>query len=222
MSATTSTSTSAARPAASALLTALDPVQNFTGRLSLSACAEPSATLVTCTSPDPKGAIASATFQTFPSLSALYVAYEADVAAMAHTSFTSVENTQNCGSPAPQPMGEISWNHSDQHTLKYSAGQMAAGAVPYDDAAGRMFCIQLPGGGENIIWTQNAGNLLVVAHGAVSHEQVWLWFVSVHHNIAFKGQPTMPGMSMSPSASMKSTKASMAASKLAPMASATR
>jgi hypothetical protein len=179
---------------ASALVTALEPVQDFTGRLTLAACKEPSATLVTCTNPDPKGAIASASFQTFTTLGALYTAYQADVSAMAGKPFRAVENTQNCGSPAPEPMGEISWNHSDQHTLRYSVAQMASGTVPYDIAAGRMFCIQLPGGGENIIWTENFGDLLVVAKGAVSHEQVWLWFVAVHHNVAFKGAPAMPGM----------------------------
>jgi serine/threonine protein kinase len=179
---------------ASALVTALEPVQNFTGRLTLAACKEPSATLVTCTNPDPMGAIASASFQTFTTLDALYTAYQADVSAMAGKPFPAVENTQNCGSPAPQPMGEISWNHSDQHTLRYSVAQMASGTVPYDIAAGRMFCIQLPGGGENIIWTENYGHLLVVAKGDVSHEQVWNWFVTVHHNVAFKGAPAMPGM----------------------------
>jgi hypothetical protein len=190
------TSPTAAKAPVSALETALEPVQDFTGRLNLADCKSPSATFVTCTAPDPKGAIASATFQTFPSLSALYTAYQAEVAAMAGEPFGKVENTQNCGSPAPQPMGEISWNHSDQHTLKYSVAQLASGKVPQDIAAGRMFCMQLSGGGENIIWTQNYGDLLVVAHGAVSHEQVWLWFVAVHHNIAFKGQPAMTGMSM--------------------------
>jgi hypothetical protein len=179
---------------ASALVTALEPVQDFTGRLRLAACKEPNPTLVTCTNPDRQGAIASASFQTFATLSALYTAYQAEVAAMAGKPFAAVENTQNCGSPAPQPMGEISWNHSDQHTLRYSVAQMASGTVPYDIAAGRMFCIQLPGGGENIIWTENYGHLLVVAKGDVSHEQVWLWFVAVHHNVAFKGTPAMPGM----------------------------
>jgi len=179
---------------ASALVSALEPVQNFTGRLSLAACKEPAATEVTCTNPDPKGAIASASFQTFTTLSALYTAYQADVAAMAGKSIRAVVNTQNCGYAAPQPMGEVSWNHSDQHTLKYSVAQMASGTVPTDIAAGRMFCIQLAGGGENIIWTENYGHLLVVAKGAVSHEQVWLWFVAVHHNVAFKGAPAMPGM----------------------------
>jgi serine/threonine protein kinase len=179
---------------ASTLVSALEPVQNFTGRLSLAACKEPSATEVTCTNPDPKGAIASASFQTFTTLGALYTAYQTDVAAMAGKSFRTVVNTQNCGYAAPQPMGEVSWNHSDQHTLKYSVAQMASGTVPTDIAAGRMFCIQLAGGGENIIWTENYGHLLVVAKGAVSHEQVWLWFVAVHHNVAFKGAPAMPGM----------------------------
>ncbi len=91
-------------------------------------------------------------------------------------------------------MGEISWNHSEQHTLKYSVAQMALGMVPDDVASGRMFCIQLPGGGENIIWTQNYGHLLVVAKGDVSHEQVWLWFVAVDHNVAFAERRRMPGM----------------------------
>jgi hypothetical protein len=179
---------------ASALVSALEPVQNFTGRLTLAACKEPAATEVTCTNPDPKGAIASASFQTFTTLGALYTAYQADVAAMARKPFRAVVNTQNCGYAAPQPMGEVSWNHSDQHTLKYSVAQMASGTVPTDIAAGRMFCIQLAGGGENIVWTENYGHLLVVAKGAVSHEQVWLWFVAVHHNVAFKGAPAMPGM----------------------------
>jgi hypothetical protein len=179
---------------ASALVTALEPVQNFTGRLSLAACKEPSATMVTCANPDPKGAIASASFQTYANLGALYAAYQAQVASMAGKSFKAVENTQNCGYAAPQPMGEISWNHSDQHTTRYSVAQMASGRVPYDIAAGRMFCMQLPDGGENIVWTENYGNLLVVAKGAASHEQVWLWFVAVHHNVAFKGAPAMPGM----------------------------
>jgi hypothetical protein len=176
---------------ASVLASALEPVQNFTGRLSLATCKEPMPTQVTCVHPDPKGAIASASFQTFASLSALYTAYQAAVGAMAGKSFRAVENTENCGYPAPEPMGEVSWNHSDQHTLKYSVAQIASGTVPYDVAAGRMFCMQLPGGGENIIWTENYGHLLVVAKGAVSHEQVWLWF---HHNVAFAGQPAMPGM----------------------------
>jgi serine/threonine protein kinase len=209
-----------ATPPVSALETALEPVQNFTGRLSLAACKFPSATFATCTNPDPKGAVASATFQTFPSLNALYTAYQATVAAMADKPFSTVENTQNCGKPAPQPMGEISWNHSDQHTLKYSVAQIASGTVPQDIAAGRMFCLQLAGGGENIVWTQNYGNLLVVAHGAVSHEQVWLWFVAVHHNVAFKGQPAMAGMSMPASASA-SASAPASASPKAPMPSAT-
>jgi hypothetical protein len=125
---------------------------------------------------------------------------------MAGKSFAKVENTEDCGSPAPQPMGEVSWNHSDQHTTKYSVAQIASGTIPYDVVAGRMVCTQLQGGGENIVWTQNFGNLLVVAHGAVSHEQVWLWFVAVHHNVAFGGQPAMPGMSMTSAAAASPAK----------------
>jgi len=83
--------------------------------------------------------------------------------------------------------------------------QMASGTVPFDMAAGRMFCIQLPGGGENIIWTQNVGDLLVVTKGAASHEQVWAWFVAVHNNIVFKGQPAMAGMPGMASASATSS-----------------
>ncbi len=71
----------------SALASALAPVQNFTGRLSLAACKEPMPTLVTCANPDPKGAIASASFQTFAKLATLYTAYQAAVGAMAGKPF---------------------------------------------------------------------------------------------------------------------------------------
>jgi hypothetical protein len=50
-----------------------------------------------------------------------------------------------------------------------------------------------PNGSEYIVWTQDYGHLLGYATGAASHEQVWNWFYTVHHNITFPGQ-SMTGM----------------------------
>ena len=150
-------------------------------------------TLVTCANPDPKGAIASASFQTFSHFGHALHGVSGGCRGDGGQAVPGGREHAELRLAGPEPMGEISWNHSEQHTLKYSVAQMASGMVPYDVAAGRMFCIQLPGGGENIIWTQNYGHLLVVAKGDVSHEQVWLWFVAVHHNVAFAGAPAHAG-----------------------------
>ena len=61
--------------------------------------------------------------------------------------------------------------------------------MPDDAAMGRVFCEQTPTGSEYVVWTQDSGRLLGYATGAASHEQVWNWFVAVHHNITFPGQP---------------------------------
>ena len=52
---------------------------------------------------------------------------------------------------------------------------------------------------ENIIWTQTDGTMLGEVTGS-PHLAVWSWWLHVHHNIAFNGQP-MGAMDMAPSAS---------------------
>ncbi|MGH3250634.1 MAG: serine/threonine protein kinase, partial [Trebonia sp.] len=183
-------------PPASALFSALGRAERFTGMLRMSACAQTTATLVQCTNPDP--AIASVTFATYSSRSALYSKYEEIVGNLTDRPFAADENTHVCDSTAPDPTGESTWNHSDQYFTKYSVGQLASGSVSTDTAMGRVFCVQKPNGSAVMVWTQDSGDLLGYATGAeASHEQVWNWFYDVHHNIIFPGQPAM---TMSPTA----------------------
>ncbi|HEX3514618.1 MAG TPA: serine/threonine-protein kinase [Trebonia sp.] len=184
----------------SALFSVLDRTEEFTGMLRMSACVQKTATNVQCTNPDP--AIASVTFATYPSLSALYTHYQEIAENLSHQHFAAVENTNVCGSVAPNPTGENTWNHSDQYYTKYSVAQLASGKMSTDTAMGRVFCVQKPDGSAVMVWTQNSGDLLGYATGGeASHEQVWNWFYDIHHNIIFPGQPAMTGMSMSGTAS---------------------
>jgi hypothetical protein len=175
----------------SKLLSVLDKTEQFTSMLRMSTCAQTTATLVECTDPDP--AIASVTFATYPSLAALYTKYQEIVDNLTRKSFGSLENVHVCGALAPNPTAENTWNHSDQYLTKFSVTQLASGKVSDDAAMGRVFCEQTPNGSEYIVWTQDFGHLLGYATGAASHEQVWNWFYTVHHNITFPGQ-TMTGM----------------------------
>jgi len=177
----------------SALFSVLDHTEEFTGMLRMSTCAQGSATSVTCTNPDP--AIASVTFATYPSLDAMYTDYQEIVENLSgRKSFAAVQNTRVCGSVAPDPMGENTWNHSDQYSTKYSIAQLASGKVPTETAMGRVFCVQKPDGSAVMVWTQDSGRLLGYATGGeASHEQVWDWFYDIHHNIVFPGQPAMAG-----------------------------
>jgi Protein kinase domain len=186
-----------ARPA-SALYSALGRTAESTGQLRLSSCTQNSATLVQCTDPDP--AIASVTFATYPSMSALYTKYQEIIDNLAKKSFVTVENVNVCGALAPDPTAENTWNRSGQYSTKYTIGQLAAGQVPTDAAMGRVFCAQTPSGSEYVVWTQDSGRLLGYATGAAPHGQVWNWFVAVHRNITFPVMPGMPGETMPPPA----------------------
>jgi serine/threonine protein kinase len=187
----------------SELVSVLDQTEHFTGRLRMSACTSVSTTNVQCENPDP--AIAAVTFATYPSLTALYTKYQEIIDNLTKKPFGSVENAHVCGSLAPDPTAENTWNHSDGYSTSYSVGQMAAGRVSTDVAMGRVFCEQTPNGSAIFVWTQDSGDLLGYATGSeASHEQVWEWYYAVHHQIIFPGQPAMSGMPMSPGASSPS------------------
>jgi serine/threonine-protein kinase len=186
-----------ASPPANTLATVLDRTEQFTGMLRMSTCVQQTATLVQCTKPDP--AIASVTFATYSTLGALYAKYQEIVGNLTGGHFAGVANLHTCGPLAPAPTAESTWNHSDQYSTKYSVAQLASGDVPDDVAMGRMFCEQTQNGSEYIVWTQDSGRLLGYATGAASHEQVWSWFYTVHHNITFPGQQGMTDMPASPS-----------------------
>ena len=151
------------------------------GLLPPSTCKQQSTTMVTCTAPAP--GITGVVFRTYPSLTALYAAYTAFVKTLNSGQFTA--NFQDCG--MNDTYGEVAWNHMFQHPKTYSVTQMSMGMVPDVQAAGRVFC-NFSNGQESFVWTQDDGHLLAYVTGAV-HEDVWNWWIGVHHNIGFVGSP---------------------------------
>jgi hypothetical protein len=151
------------------------------GALPPSSCQEQGATQVTCTAP--AFGISGVIFKTYPSLTALYAAYVAKAESLNSGHFQA--NFQDCG--LQQTYGEVGWNHQFWHPRTYTVAQMSSGMVTDAQAAGRVFC-NFNNGQENMVWTQNDGHLLAYVYGPV-HEDVWNWFVAVHHNIGFAGSP---------------------------------
>ena len=151
------------------------------GLLPPSSCHQQSATMVTCTTPAP--GIGGVVFQTYPSLTALYAAYTAQVTSLNSGGFKA--NFNDCG--LEMIFGEVAWNHNFRHPKTYSIAQMSAGMVPDAQAAGRVFC-NYANGQETFVWTQNAGHLLGYVSGPV-HEDVWIWWLNIHHNIGFASSP---------------------------------
>jgi len=138
-------------------------------------------------------------FQNYSSPDALYKAYAAAIKQANNGRL--VINTQDCGASAPPANGaEISWNHFGLHTRAYSVQQLETGRLnAASQAAGRMFCnYNSSTNTENIIWTETDGNMLGEVTGS-PHLAVWSWWLRVHHNIAFNGQP-MGAMDMPPAA----------------------
>jgi Protein kinase domain len=151
------------------------------GTLPPSTCKQQSATMVTCTAP--ATGITEVTFRTYPSLTALYDAYTAQVKPLNSGTFKA--NFQDCGQE--QTYGEASWNHQFWHPKTYSVAQLSSGKLTDDQAAGRVFC-NINNGQESFVWTQNAGHLLAVVVGS-DHTDVWTWWLNIHHNIGFAGAP---------------------------------
>ncbi|MGO9784564.1 MAG: serine/threonine protein kinase [Streptosporangiaceae bacterium] len=149
------------------------------GLLPPSTCKQQSTTIVTCTAPAP--GITGVVFRTYPSLTALYAAYTVFVKSLNSGQFNA--NFQDCG--INDTYGEVAWNHMFQHPKTYSVPQMSVGMVTDAQAAGRVFC-NFSNSQEYFVWTQDDGHLLAYVAGPV-HEDVWNWWVGVHHNIGFGG-----------------------------------
>jgi hypothetical protein len=187
-----STPAAASRPA-SALFSVLEQTEKFvpSGDLNLSGCTQVSKTDVECA--NPSAAVADVSFVTYPTLSAVYLHYKEIIAGLTGKKpFAAIQNKGACGTTAPEPTDESTWNHSNGGPAPYTANQMATGTVPTDIAMGRVFCEQLSNGSEKIVWTTDSGKFLGYATGAASHEQVYLWWYYVHHQIIFPGDTGMP------------------------------
>jgi serine/threonine protein kinase len=195
------------------VLTSADASKVAMGMLPPSRCKQQGTTKVACLAPSP--GVASATFTTYPTLSALYAAYKAKVRSLDSGRYRA--NVENCGLSAPSPYGETAWNHQEQHSHAYTVAEMISGKVSVETAMGRMACVTTAGHSEDIVWTTDYGKMLGVAIGSGSHTRVWLWWAAVHHNIIFPGTPmdmggTTPLMSGAP---MPTTAASTSPSKSA-------
>ena len=205
----TSTSPSPSRPPSELFSVLAKTAAAHPGDLNMLTCQQTDPTLVKCT--HPAAAIASITFETFTSESALYAHYQDIVKNLTGQPFTDVENWNVCGQAAPGPTAESSWNQSGQYPTAYSVQQLASGAVPTDTAAGRMFCTQTKGGGSQyIVWTQNSGTLLGYATGAGSYAQVWNWFLAIHLDISLPVQPGAASTLATPSGTVTATGAAAA------------
>ena len=153
------------------------------GQLPPTACKTTSKTIVTCT--QPVTGVDKVVFQTYSSLTTLYTAYVADVKSINSGQFQS--NFNDCTITATN--GEVGWNHQFQHPKTYSVAQMEANMVTDNQAAGRVYCT-FYNGAEDMIWTQDDGHMLGWVVGS-PHEDVWNWWVAVHHNIGFNGSLPM-------------------------------
>jgi hypothetical protein len=156
------------------------------GLLPPSSCKPMSTTMVSCT--QPHYAINAVVFQTFPSMRALYAAYEARVKALSGGTFQA--NFNDCSRTSTN--GEIAWNHDFQHSRKYPMSMFISGQVTDDKAAGRMYCT-FNNDVLDLVWTQDDGRLMAELSGA-PHFDAFQWWVGVHHAIVFPGSPAMPGM----------------------------
>lgn len=121
------------------------------------------------------------TFHTYPSIGALYAAYESDVKQLNSGSMRT--NFGDC--TEKQTYGEVSWNHDYKHPRHYSFMDARMGKLTDDQAAGRVFC-SFTNSLLYIIWTQNDGHLLGILSGA-PHANTWDWWKGVHHSIAMPG-----------------------------------
>lgn len=176
---------SASRPVAAELMAAIrlaDQSGAAKGLLPQADCLPDSMTMVTCMAPAP--GITGVVLSTYPSLQALYSAYAAKVKSL--NSGAIRQNYQDCGLTSPSAAGEVAWNHQFRHPRAYSIAQMASGQVTSLEAAGRVFCTMTDSAQEDMVWTQDDGRLLGWVAGA-PHEDVWNWWMAVHHNLVLGG-----------------------------------
>jgi hypothetical protein len=170
----------------SPLVTALTNANKATRLLPLNTCHPQSTTVVTCTQPN--FAVQTVTFRTYPSLTALYKAYVADVRKLGNTKGSSIKvNFGDCSRSVSG--GEVSWNHNFRHPKIYSLAQSISGKLkPGPQAAGRVFCTISDSGQYQLVWTEDGGHLLATMAGG-PHDSAWLWWRTMHHNIFLPGTP---------------------------------
>jgi serine/threonine-protein kinase len=155
-----------------------------------SSCKTVTSTEITCTSPV-KG-VASVTFQTYPTLSALYSAYTTQINVLTNGGFS--QNTKTHCATSIGTYGETGWNHLEKHPTQYTYQQMESTNFSQVAAMGRQACF-VSSGTPYLIWTTDIGNMLAVAQGVSSMAPVYTWWTQIHHVIIFP-QTIMCGQNM--------------------------
>jgi serine/threonine-protein kinase len=156
------------------------------GELPPSTCKVMAQSMVTCTSPVTQ--VDTVSFQTFPSMTALYAAYVKRVSQLAQGPFRA--NFSNC--TETDVNGERSWNHDYQHPIVYPLSDFTSGKITDDQAAGRLYCT-FDNSMLHLVWTQDDGNLLGELSGA-PHTDAYVWWRKVHHSVVLPGFTGMKGM----------------------------
>ncbi|MBV8944763.1 MAG: serine/threonine protein kinase [Solirubrobacterales bacterium] len=156
------------------------------GMLPPSSCKLMQASMVTCTNPIP--AVDAVSFQTFPSMKALYAAYVKRVSELAQGPFRA--NFSNC--TEVDTNGEVSWNHNYKHPSIYPLSDFTSGRITDDQAAGRVYCT-FDQDMLHLVWTQDDGYLMGEISGA-PHTDAYVWWRHVHHSVVLPGTPGMQNM----------------------------
>jgi hypothetical protein len=140
---------------------------------------------IVCTAPVP--GVAQVYYQNYSSLTALYDAYQAQVAELDGGTFR--QNTGTCGNSAVS-YAEFGWNQEEGHPHNFTVAQMASGQVGQIFASGRMACFvtRTPQGvSQDIVWTIDNGPAMGVAVGDGSPRAVYQLWASLHHTVLFRG-----------------------------------
>ncbi|HXT90396.1 MAG TPA: serine/threonine-protein kinase [Trebonia sp.] len=159
------------------------------GDIPTNSCKPTNSTKVICTAPV-KG-VASVTFQTFPTTSALYSTYQSEIQLL-NGSYSQNTKTRCANSVATY--SETGWNHLELHPTSYTVAQMQSANFNQVDAMGRQACF-VRGGTPYLVWTTDVGNMLAVAQGVSSMAPLYTWWTQVHHVIIFP-QTIMCGQNM--------------------------
>ncbi len=167
------------------------------GMLPPSSCKLTNSTTVTCMQPTP--AVDIVVFRTYPSVKALYAAYQARVSAIAQAPFRS--NFGNCTETMTN--GEVGWNHDFQHPSMYPMSEFISGQITDDKAAGRVYCT-FEDSDLYLVWTQDDGRILGELSGA-PHVDAYVWWRQVHHSVVMPGTPNMMMAMTGPTSTHSST-----------------
>ncbi len=140
---------------------------------------------IVCAAPVP--GVGEVFYQNYSSLSALYAAYQAQIALLDGGTFR--QNSGTCGDSAVS-YAEFGWNQEEGHPHNFTVAQMAAGRVPQIFAGGRMACFVTHtknGVSQDIVWTIDNGRAMGVEIGRGAPKAVYDFWAALHHTVLFRG-----------------------------------